>query len=237
MALTLTTIGIKVSYAFETVAGTRPTSGYVRISEVKSIPAMDSAPDTLETTSFDNLEFKTYVDGLKDLGGVLDFTANYSQELVNIWQGENGVMSQWDTAKAAGLAMYICIDIPGLDQSCYIKVIPSKLGLPAAEVNAVLEATIHFTPVGEPEWATDPTYAGTTLYNVTVTGYVVSGVDIAVLKGDTMAARFTTGSDTSTIIKLPAGSYTFIGRKSGKDSQVEDATISAAATVTFSTFA
>ena len=166
MALTLTTIGIKVGYGFATSADLKPQQGtfvpntltYTRIPQVKSIPEMDSAPDTLETTSFDNLEFKTYVDGLKDLGGVLDFTANYSQALFDLWQGDgaDAVMTKWDDAKDNGGAMFLCINIPGLNKSCYIEVIPSKLGLPGAEVNSILEATIHLTPVGEPIWAADP---------------------------------------------------------------------------------
>ena len=238
MALTLTTIGVVVSVAFESEAGVRPTTGYKKIPQVKSIPEMDSAPDTLETTSFDNLEFKSYVDGLKDLGGVLDFTANYTQELFDLWQGNGGVMEQWDTAKNAGKAMYVCIDIPGLNESCYVSVSPSKLGLPGAEVNAILEATIHLTPVGEPIWASDPIYDGTTSYNVTVTGYVVDGVAISVLDSNNkVVSDFVTGTETSEVIKLAAGDYTFIGRKSGVDTQVLDETISANATVQFDSFA
>lgn len=160
MAIAITSIGIKVSYAFESTAGTMPTSGYKVIPQVKEIPEMNPQPETLETTSFDNKEYKTYVDGLKDLGGVLDFTANYTQELYDLWQtASTGVMALWETAKASGKAMYLCIDIPGLSESCYISVIPSNLGLPAASVNSVMEVTLHFTPAGEPIWAADPTYA------------------------------------------------------------------------------
>lgn len=160
MAIPITSIGVKVSYAFETTAGTRPTTGYALIPQVKEIPEMNPQPDTLETTSFDNLEYKTYVDGLKDLGGVLDFTANFTQELYDLWQtATTGVMAQWATARAAGLAMYLCIDIPNLDKSCYLSVIPSNLGLPATSVNSVMEVPLHFTPVGEPIWDADPTYA------------------------------------------------------------------------------
>ena len=238
MAIPITSIGVKVSYAFESVAGTRPTTGYALIPQVKEIPEMNPQPETLETTSFDNKEYKTYVDGLKDLGGVLDFTANFTQELYDLWQdASTGIMAQWETAKADNKAMYLCIDIPGLDESCYLSVIPSNLGLPAASVNTVMEATLHFTPVGEPIWDTDPTYAGTNTYNVTFTGYVANGVNISVFNGNTLVADFET-EDTSTVIKLPNGTYSAIARKSGKTTQVKDAVVNGAAeTVTFSTFA
>ena len=159
MAIAITSIGIKVSYAFEETAGTRPTAGYTHIPQIKEIPELNPSPETLETTSFDNLQYRTYVDGLKDPGGTLDFLANLTQELYTMWQAPTtGVMAQWEEAKKAGKAMYLCIDIPGITESCYISVIPSELGLPSASVNSVLEITLHFTAEGEPIWGTDPTY-------------------------------------------------------------------------------
>ena len=160
MAIAITSIGVKVSYAFESVAGTMPTSGYALIPQVKEIPEMNPQPEPLDTTSFDNLEYTTSVPGLKDIGGDLAFTANFTQALYDLWEdASTGVMKQWDTAKADGKAMYLCIDIPGLDESCYISVVPSNIGLPATSVNSVMEVVLHFTPVGEPVWASDPTYA------------------------------------------------------------------------------
>lgn len=159
MAIAISSIGIKVSYAFETTAGTRPTTGYTHIPQIKEIPELNPSPETLETTSFDNLKYRTYIDGLKDPGGTLDFLANLTQELYTMWQDPaSGVMSQWEAAKEDGKAMYLCIDIPGISESCYISVIPSDLGLPSASVNTVLEITLHFTAEGEPVWAADPTY-------------------------------------------------------------------------------
>ena len=244
MAISLTSIGVKVGFAFSNTATNSPESlTYTRIPQVKSIPEMNPSPDTLETTSFDNLEFKTYVAGLKDLGGVIDFNANLTQELYNQWEGVGGIMATWETTKAAGGEMYLCINIPNLSDSCYLSVEPSHIGLPAAEVNSVLETTLHFTPVGEPVWADDPagdeTMVDTTVttYNVTFTGYVSDGVDISVLKNNALVKEFIT-EDTSTIIKLPNGDYTAIAKKSGKTTQVKDFTVdSATETVTFSTFA
>lgn len=160
MAIPITSIGVKISYAFESTAGTRPTSGYTLIPGIKESPEMNPQPETLETTSFDNKEYKTYVNGLKDLGGVLDFTANYTQELVDLYnKAETGIIANWETAKAEGRAMYLCIDIPDItNNSIYLSVIPTRLGLPAISVNSVLEIALHFTPVGEPIEAADPTY-------------------------------------------------------------------------------
>lgn len=159
MSIAITSIGAKVSFAFETEKGVRPTTGYTKLPEIKEIPEMNPTPDTLETTSLDNLEYKTYVDGLKDLGGALSFTANFTQDLYDLYNGENGIVKSWETAKAAGKAMYLCIEIQGLSEACYLSVTPSKLGLPAASVNTVMEVALYFTPAGEPVWAAKPTVA------------------------------------------------------------------------------
>lgn len=161
MAIAITSIGARVSYAFEASrdAG-KPTSGYKRLPQIKEIPEMNPTPDTIETTSLDNDEYRTYVDGLKDLGGALTFTANFTQELYDLYNGEDGIINTWKTAKEEGRRMYLCIDIQGLSESCYLSVTPSKLGMPAASVNSVMEVSLYFTPTGEPEWATDPSYEG-----------------------------------------------------------------------------
>lgn len=159
MAIAITSIGAKVSFAFEASKGAgKPTAGYKKLPQVKEIPEMNPTPDTLETTSLDNLEYKTYVDGLKDLGGALSFTANFTQELYDLYKGEDGIDATWATAKSEGREMFLCIDIAGLEEACYLSVTPSKLGLPAASVNSVMEVALYFTPAGEPVWDTKPTY-------------------------------------------------------------------------------
>ena len=160
MSIAITSIGAKVSFAFEESKGAgRPTTGYKKLPEVKEIPEMNPTPDTIETTSLDNLEYKTYVDGLKDLGGALSFTANFTQDLYDLYNGDGGIVETWETAKSEGREMYLCIDIAGLSEACYLSVTPSKLGIPAASVNSVMEVALYFTPAGEPVWETKPTYA------------------------------------------------------------------------------
>lgn len=160
MAIAISTIGVKVSYAFETTAGTRPTSGYKIIPQIKSTPSFNAQPETIETTSFDNLTNKTYINGLKDLGGAMEFTANFTQELYNMWNNStSGVIKQYNTAKASGKGMWIAVDIPGLSDSAFLPVEPTELGMPELSVNSVAEVSVFFTPVGDTVWAEDPTYA------------------------------------------------------------------------------
>ena len=111
MAINLSTAGIHLYYAVESTKGTRPTakSAYTDLVGVKSIPSMNPAPETLETTDLNQTEYKTYIDGLKDLGGALEFTFNLTQALVTMW---STLMEAYEAAKVAEKATWFLIDIP-----------------------------------------------------------------------------------------------------------------------------
>lgn len=156
MAINLSTAGIHLYYAVEKTAGTRPTtkSDYTDLVGVKSIPSMNPAPETLETTDLNQTEYKTYIDGLKDLGGALEFTFNLTQDLVTMW-GE--LMEAYETAKETNKATWFLIDIPGLTEGLYFPGNPSSMGIPEAAVSSVLEITNYITPTGAPITAAKPT--------------------------------------------------------------------------------
>lgn len=153
MAINLSTLGIHLYYAVEATAGTRPTTGYVDLVGVKSTPSLNPSPDTLETTTLNETEYKTYIDGLKDLGGALEFTFNLTEELVEIWET---LMTAYEAAKATGKNTWFLIDIPGLSEGMYFPGNPSAMGIPETEVNSVLEITNYITPVGAPVKAAKP---------------------------------------------------------------------------------
>ena len=148
MAINLSTAGVKLAYAVEETAGASPTSGYTRIYGAKSTPSLNPSPDTLETTTLDETEYKTYIDGLKDLGGALEFTFNLTEELNDAW---DTLMTAYEAGKAAGKATWFTIVIPGLSESFYFTGNPSAMGLPETSVNAVLEITNYITPTNAPE--------------------------------------------------------------------------------------
>lgn len=162
MGIALSTIGVNVSYAVETTAGTRPTTNFKHIPDLKSIPSFNSAPNTADSTTFDNKEYTSYVALLKDLGGALEITANFTQELFDIW---DEMVDEYETGISSGKRTWFCFDIPGFDKSAYVPVTPSRMGVPEATANSLLETTVFITPTGEPVFAEDPTYADGTLLN------------------------------------------------------------------------
>ena len=155
MAINLSTAGIHLYYAVEETAGTRPTnkSAYKDLVGVKSIPSLNPSPETLETTTLNETEWKTYIDGLKDLGGALEFTFNLTQDLVTMW---DTLMEAYESAKSSNKATWFFIDIPGLTEGLYFPGSPSSMGIPEAAVSSVLEITNYITPTGAPEMAAKP---------------------------------------------------------------------------------
>lgn len=154
MSIRLSTAGITLKYAVETTIGTKPTTGYTEVPEIKEIPEINPEPSTLETTTLKETEYKTYIDGLKDLGGALTFVANLTEDFKTTWED---IMSSYETAKAAGKAVWWLIDIPGITEGCYFTGNPSNLGVPGAGVDSVLEVNVYITPTNAPTWAAKPT--------------------------------------------------------------------------------
>lgn len=149
----LSTAGVTLHYAAETAAGTRPTTGYSKISEIKSIPELNPEPETLETTTLEETEWKTYIPGLKDIGGALPFTANLTEASMTEWEG---VVTAYEEAAAEGLSLWFCIVVPGLTKAMYFPGQPSPMGMPGIEVSSVLETNLYITPTGAPAWAAKP---------------------------------------------------------------------------------
>lgn len=154
MGIALSTAGVTVGYAVEAAAATRPTTGYTVIPDIKEVPEMNPEPETLETTTLAETEYKTYIEGLKDLGGALSFLANYTTELEGVW---STLVEEYQTAKAAGKSVWFEVKHPGLEKSVFFTGQPSAMGLPAMSVNAVLETNLYITPTNAPAWETKTT--------------------------------------------------------------------------------
>ena len=156
MSIRLSTAGIAVKYAVEETANKMPTtaSAFKVIPEIKEIPEINPEPATLETTTLAETEYKTYIDGLKDMGGALSFLANLTEDFKTAWEE---LVTAYETAKAAGKNTWFMIDIPGITEAVYFTGNPSNLGVPGAGVDAVLEINAFITPTNAPTWAAKPT--------------------------------------------------------------------------------
>lgn len=160
MGIALSTIGVKFSYAVETVAGQRPTAGYKHIPDIKSIASFNPEPNTADTTTFDNKEYTSSIPLLKEMGGALPFDANFTQELFDLW---DSMVDEYEAAIVDKKQTWYCVDIPGFNESAYFTGSPARMGIPEMSANSELSTTVYVTPTGEPIYEADPTYADTTL--------------------------------------------------------------------------
>jgi hypothetical protein len=137
----LSTAGIQVLYAIESVAGTRPTSGYQRLPGIKSTPDMNPEPSLLDVTDLSATEYREYTEGLKDLS-VAAFTANDTDEFEAAWAT---LVYLATLAAADDKLTWFCIYHPSLAKSSFFRGVPSPLGESAHEVDGVLEVTAYVT--------------------------------------------------------------------------------------------
>lgn len=136
------TAGVTFKYAVEATAGTRPTTGYTIIPNVKSTPDFNPEPSTLDVTDLSDKVWKRSIEGLKDIGGSLTFGANLTPELKTAWET---CVADYATAKVDGKAVWFEVAIPNFD-SFYFAGKPAELGLKAMEVDAVAEIDLFVTP-------------------------------------------------------------------------------------------
>lgn len=153
MSVRFSTAGMRLYYAVETTAGTRPTTGLTKIPEVKSVPSFNPAPETIQSTTLEETEYHTYVEGLKDLGGALEFGANLTEDLITAWENCNTAHD----ALTDGKAMWFYVIHDGLSKAVAFEGDPSPLGLNESSVGSMLETTLYITPNSAPEWVSKPT--------------------------------------------------------------------------------
>ena len=152
MALEFNTIGVQLKYAVESSAGTRPTTGYTQIPDIKSTPAIDINPNKLEVTNLED-EYRRYIDSVKDVGDSFDFTANLTANLKSKWES---LVSSAKSAWASQLATWFEIMVPNFG-SFYFAGIPTELGVNEMGVDAVIESTLHVVPNDIAGWAESST--------------------------------------------------------------------------------
>lgn len=154
MAGELSTIGVKLKYAVETAANTRPSASYTAVANVTGIASMNFTPGTIEVTDLDALKWKKYINGLSDPGGPLPINCNLTASLKTAWEACRTAYS----GLTGGKGMWFEIAIPGLGNSFYLRGEPSEfLGPDEIGVDSALTVTLYITPNGDPAWATAST--------------------------------------------------------------------------------
>ena len=216
MANELSTAGVTVGFAIESVTGTRPELGYQRIPGVKSTPDLNPEPSSLQVTTLDDAEWHRYIQGLRDPSSALPFTCNNTREFQSAWYT---LCRLAETAKEDEFATWFVINVPGMDKSFYFACEPSLLGVMGMDVDAVAEVDAYVSPNGIDGWQTAPTIPAVYITPITTQQLTVANSPItltpalsealavvdAVTSSDTDVATVTTDGTDIVITQVGAG--------------------------------
>lgn len=158
-AVALSTIGVIFGWGAETTAGVKPTA-FKEIEECISIGGVEVTSDKLDATPLKSKK-KKYIKGHEDTGGELSTTFNYTDTFEEQW---NEMYEAYETAKAAGLAMWFTSYHPSKKNANFYIVEPGSIPAPEYAVGNVLQVTISNTLVDLPDASaaikpTEPTTA------------------------------------------------------------------------------
>ena len=118
------TVGARVKYAFESTAGTRPTSGYVTLANVTEAPEISLSLETIDVSDIQD-KVTRYVPGRQDPGGEKQFTMNHTDAAVAAW---NTLVAQAETKKDSGLRLWWEYCYPNAQNSFYWCGTPKQIG-------------------------------------------------------------------------------------------------------------
>ena len=138
----ISTAGIKVKYAVEATAGTRPTTGYTEITDIVSIGDINPEPNMIDVTTLAETVMHQYIPGLLDMGGALALTANNTAVFRTLWAA---LVTAAQTAAADNKKTWFEIAIPNND-SFYLAATPSPLGFGESAVDEALQVDAYIAP-------------------------------------------------------------------------------------------
>ena len=138
MANVLTSLGVKFYIGARASSGS-DTEPSQLIPQVIEASEFDLDPDTIDTTSFDNLHYKSSVAGLIDTSGIQSLTVNATDD-----EAAEGI---WDAL--AGQEAWLKIEIPNKDDNTYIPIIPIKTGAYNLAVNDRITIRLKYTISGD----------------------------------------------------------------------------------------
>lgn len=138
MANVLTSLGVKFYIGAKSNLGS-DTEPSQLIPQVIEASEFDLDPDTIDTTSFDNLRYKSSVAGLIDTTGIQSLTVNATED-----EAAEGI---WDAL--AGQEAWLKIEIPNKADKTYIPIVPIKTGAYNLAVNDRITIRLKYTISGD----------------------------------------------------------------------------------------
>lgn len=135
----ISTVGVVMSYATETTAGTRPTSGFTKLNRINSIDEFNIDIEQIDSSALEDSQEKN-IAGRDGNPGSRNVTVNLTNETLTEWET---LMSAHATAKTANKATWFQIKAPGLTKAEFFTAEPpKKVPAPGYDQNGLLTVQI-----------------------------------------------------------------------------------------------
>lgn len=161
MAGEVSTAGIKIEYAYEATAGTRPTSGYVekesgatlKIAEyVTGISGLTAEREQYDVTPLAETRRHRFIKGLEGNDGNLSLSCNINPTSRSDW---NAIVTAYQ-ALTGGKGMWFAFTLPGDTQSVYFRCEPCEMGFPDVESAQAVQGAVQLIENEYAGWAAKP---------------------------------------------------------------------------------
>lgn len=162
MAGEISTAGIKIKYAVETTAGTRPTSGYLEKAAgatmniadyVTGISGLTAEWDQYDVTPLSETRRHRFVKGLQSNDGSISLSCNINPVSREDW----GKIVDAYTKLTGGKGMWFEFTLPGDDKSVFFRCEPCEMGFPDVESAQAVQGAIQLIENEYSGWAAKST--------------------------------------------------------------------------------
>ena len=135
----ISTLGVKVGYAQESTAGTRPTTGYTQLTRINSIGEISLDSEAIDASALEDY-ITRYVEGRANASETIEIVINRTNETITEWE----TLLSADSALTGGKATWLEIINPDLTKADFIRVgIPTKLPVPGRDQNGLETMTLN----------------------------------------------------------------------------------------------
>ncbi len=136
----LTTIGVKVGYAVETVKGTKPTA-FKWLQRCKAVTGISLTNETIDVTALED-RIRRYAEGIADTGGEWPLTFGLNNDVVDTL---TAMREESLAGKPNGLATWFVVWFPDLADAFYVVAEPGMIPMPDISVGSPAEIQVSCT--------------------------------------------------------------------------------------------
>ena len=157
MAGEISSAGIKILYAPESTAGTRPTTGYkqkatsgtLNIADyVTGINGLGAEYDMYDVTPLSETDRHRFIKGLQNNDGSISLNANINPTSRSDWQE---IVAEY-TALTGGKALWFQFVLPGDTQAVYVRGEPLPMRFPDVEAGSAVQGAIQIVENQYADW-------------------------------------------------------------------------------------